>query len=316
MMAQETSLIFDLAETAAAGLASPVSNSNGSPEQSRMDQVLSKADVFVLDYPDPTRADGGGTADVILNDLVPAFQVNSRELELARERLLRPLTMMLREVAGRQGWTCVDGIFEAFRSHGYAATDTWFIRAKESEQLQGPRLTPVGYLRGEIAPGMLHPNRRGHEVISDRLYRRHAAKGSSFLDASPRIGEATVGQPGGVIREPLAHAVPRLQHDLADGHALGHELVEGLGEHEGRLVGDRPERPHEAAAAQLHQSGPPRAQPCEGEADPAAVAGLKKISGDAPPIAPMIRGESSATRNSPSSMSTAEASAASSSEAP
>ena len=58
----------------------------------------------------------------------------------------------------------------------------------------------------------------------------------------------------------MAHAVPRRQHDLADGHALGHELVEGLGEHEGRLVGDRPQRPNEPAAAQLDQSSSPRAQ--------------------------------------------------------
>ena len=94
-MAQETSLIFDLAEMAAAGLAKAREQFERVTRAIAMDQVLSKADTFVLDYPDPTRADGGGTADVILNDLVPALQVNSRELELARERLLRPLTMML-----------------------------------------------------------------------------------------------------------------------------------------------------------------------------------------------------------------------------
>ena len=175
-MAQETSLIFDLAEMAAAGLANAREQFERVTRAIAVDQVLSKADTFVLEYPDPTCADGGGTAEVLLNDLVPALQVNSRELELARERLLRPLTMMLRDVAGSQGWTCVDGIFDAFRSHGYSATDCWFVKAKESEEIQGPRLTPVGYLRGEIAPGMLHPNRRGHEVIADRLYRRHAAK--------------------------------------------------------------------------------------------------------------------------------------------
>ena len=84
-----------------------------------------------------------------------------------------------------------------------------------------------------------------------------------FFDPSPRIGEARVGQPGGVVREAHAHPVPRRQHYLADGQTLGHQLVEGLGEHKGRLIGDWPEGPYEPATAQLHQSGTPRAQPCE-----------------------------------------------------
>jgi hypothetical protein len=63
-------------------------------------------------------------ADAILNELMPAVQVNRRELDLARERLLRPSTLTLREVANGQGWTCVDGIFTSFRCHGYGATDT------------------------------------------------------------------------------------------------------------------------------------------------------------------------------------------------
>jgi hypothetical protein len=175
VLAQETALIFDLAEMAASGLTRAREQLERVTRAIAMDQVLSRAEIFVLEYPDPTGVDSGATAEVILNDLVPAFQVNRRELDLARERLLRPLTLMLREIAGSQGWSCVDGIFEAFRSHGCAAKDTWFIRAKESEELQGPRLTPVGYLRGEISPGMLHPNRRGHQVIGDRLYRRYAA---------------------------------------------------------------------------------------------------------------------------------------------
>jgi hypothetical protein len=89
--------------------------------------------------------------------------------------------MMLHDVAGSQSWTCVDGIFASFESHGYAATDTWFVTAKESEELQGPRLTPVGYLCGGFAPGILHPNRHGHQVIADRLYRRLAAGRTSPL---------------------------------------------------------------------------------------------------------------------------------------
>jgi hypothetical protein len=130
-----------------------------------------RAEVGLLEYPDLTRDGNGLTAMVILDDLVRGLRVNRRELDLARERLLQPLNAMLRETADRLGWTLVGGVFDAFREHGYAAKETWFIRAKESEDLQGPRLSPLGYLRGEITPGMLHPNHRGHQVIADRPIR-------------------------------------------------------------------------------------------------------------------------------------------------
>ena len=77
---------------------------------------------------------------------------------------------MLRQAAEREGWTYVSGVFDSFKSHGYAAKDRWFVRAKESEQIQGPILSPIGYLRGEIAPGMLHPNLRGHQAIAEQLF--------------------------------------------------------------------------------------------------------------------------------------------------
>jgi hypothetical protein len=109
-----------------------------------------------MEYPDPTGDVGGGTEQTVLNDLFPGKQVNGRELALVRERLLRPLMTMLHGVAASQSWTYVDGIFASFQSHGYAATDSWFVKAKESELLQGPIVTPMGYLCGEISPGTLH----------------------------------------------------------------------------------------------------------------------------------------------------------------
>jgi len=180
-LVQEAGLIFDLAEMASAGLATAREQLERLARAIAKDQLLARAEIYLMEYPDPTGAESGAAAPAILNDLVPGLQVNCRELALARERLLCPLTMMLREVANSQSWTYVDGIFASFRSHGYSATDSWFVEAKESEELQGPRLTPLGYLRGEITPGMLHPNRRGHQVIADRLYRRLAATRTSHL---------------------------------------------------------------------------------------------------------------------------------------
>jgi len=175
VLVKEAGLIFDLAEMAAAGLATARDQLERLARAIAKDQLLARAEIYLMEYPDPTGAASVAIAPAILNDLVPGLQVNGRELALARERLLGPLMMLLREVADSQSWTCVDGIFASFQSHGYAATETWFVKAKESEELQGPRLTPVGYLRGEFAPGMLHPNNRGHQIIADRLYRRLAA---------------------------------------------------------------------------------------------------------------------------------------------
>ncbi len=168
---RDASLIYDLAEAAANGLAVAREQVDRLSRAVVQDPLLARAEVGLLEYPDLTRDGNGITAVAILDDLVPGLRVNRRELDLARERLLRPLNAMLREAADRQDWTLVGGTFDAFRCHGYAATETWFVRAKESEDIQGPRLSPLGYLRGEITPGMLHPNHRGHQVIADRLIR-------------------------------------------------------------------------------------------------------------------------------------------------
>jgi hypothetical protein len=171
----DVGLIYDLAEAAQAGLDAARGQLDRLATAIDRDPLLAGAEVYLLEYPDPTRDGCGASGAAILDDLVPGLRINRRELALARERLLRPLNGALREAAGRRGWTFVGGIFEAFAAHGYPAADTWFVRAEESERLQGPRLSFVGYLRGEVAPGALHPNRRGHEAIAERLYLSFAA---------------------------------------------------------------------------------------------------------------------------------------------
>jgi hypothetical protein len=168
---QDVSVIYKVAEAAEAGLASARGEIERVGQAVAKDPILARADVFLLEYPDLTRDANGATAPAILDDLVPMLRVNRRELDLAREQLVRPLNDALRQAADHRGWTYADGIFDSFGSHGYAAEDTWFVRAKESEQVQGPILSPMGYLRGEIAPGMLHPNKRGHQAIAEELLR-------------------------------------------------------------------------------------------------------------------------------------------------
>jgi hypothetical protein len=156
------------------------------------DPRLNRADVYLLEYPDPTRVEGGRTGDAILDDLVPAFRINRRELDFFRERLLRPLNESRRELAGRYGWHYTEGVFEASREHGYAARDTWFVRVKESERLQGPRLWSLGYVLGNFPAGMLHPNQRGQEIIAKRLYQavldqRARRRSAETVNSSTRV---------------------------------------------------------------------------------------------------------------------------------
>jgi hypothetical protein len=174
---KDVELIYALDAMARSGLAAARSRLESLSRAIAEDPRLVRAQVFLLEYPDPTRDATGATGRAILDDLVPGLQINRHELDLTRERLLQPLNQMRREIAVREGWTYVGEIFAAFRSHGYTADDPWFIRARESEQLQGPRLWLVGYLRGDFAPGMLHPNLRGHQVIADQLYRCVVARG-------------------------------------------------------------------------------------------------------------------------------------------
>ncbi len=167
---RDAELIFDVAARAQLGLAGPRNQLDRVAATITADPILARAAVYLLEYPDPT---GGAvsTGRAMLDDLIPGLRVNRRELDVVRECLLRPLNRTLREAADRHHWRYVDEIFIAFQGHGYLAEDTWFRRAKESEQIQGRRLSPVGYLRGELAPGTLHPNHAGHLHIGNCLYR-------------------------------------------------------------------------------------------------------------------------------------------------
>jgi hypothetical protein len=168
--------IYDFDEMAAAELAAARDELGRLGRSIAQDPRLSRAEVYLLEYPDATRGASGETAEAIFDEFVPGLRINRRELDMVRERFLRPLNQSRWEAAGRLGWTYVGGIFAAFRGHGYAARDTWFVRAKESEQIQGPRCWLAGYLRGAFSPGMLHPNHRGHQVIADLVYASYVAQ--------------------------------------------------------------------------------------------------------------------------------------------
>ena len=191
---QDVKLVYSLSEAIESGLASAQAQLERVASALADDPILASAQAQLLGLPDLTRESSGASAAAILDDLVPALRVNRRELDLVRERLLRPLRQIQCDAARRHGWSFTDEVFEAFGPHGYAAEDTWFVRAKESEQIQGPILTAVGYLRGEIAPGMLHPNERGHHAIADHLWRNHAKPARIQSSSSSLLPSRSLGR--------------------------------------------------------------------------------------------------------------------------
>jgi hypothetical protein len=91
VLVKDAALIFDLAEMAEAGVARAREQLERLTTAIARDQLLAQAEIYLLEYPDPT-GDANGTAGAaMLADLVPGFQVNRRELDLAHERLLHPL---------------------------------------------------------------------------------------------------------------------------------------------------------------------------------------------------------------------------------
>ena len=109
LLAREISLIYDVAESADLGLAAARTQLERLGTAIVQDPLLARAEVYLLEYPDPTGDATGATAKAVLNELVPGVQVNRRELDLVRERLLRPLNESLHHLADREGWSLSAG---------------------------------------------------------------------------------------------------------------------------------------------------------------------------------------------------------------
>jgi len=156
--------------------------------------------VVVTEYPDPTGG-AGATCREIVGDVFGVFgflEISRSEQEEGRRRVIEPLNSVVRDAAGRHGWTFAGGIAERFADgHGYCAgwpdyrppgteaapaperseewyrnpgadivllpTDdpgaSWYRTAEQSVLLQGPDLP-------YRTSGTLHPNELGHAAIA------------------------------------------------------------------------------------------------------------------------------------------------------
>ncbi|HEX8912691.1 MAG TPA: SdrD B-like domain-containing protein [Humisphaera sp.] len=131
--------------------------------------------VYLTEYPDPTRGPGGAVLDKVLDDVVPFHEVDQQELNLAIQKVLVPLATAMHKAAAKQGWTLVDGIASKFaEGHGYGSfSGSWFVTADQSTISQGPRWNR------NVAPslddlmkttGKAHPNAQGQLVYRDAIY--------------------------------------------------------------------------------------------------------------------------------------------------
>ncbi len=124
-------------------------------------------------------------------DLVPALEVDSHELEIVGERVIGPLNAQLRALATANGWNFVDGHLPVFAGHGYCGSDPyqgglytgnpypdtvttpddpgmrWFRRAAESAAIQGGAAIFTPERLGTT--GTFHPNEFGHQAYKDAL---------------------------------------------------------------------------------------------------------------------------------------------------
>jgi len=118
--------------------------------------------VFITQYFDPTRTDLGAICPngTILGDapsLGGVLQISQAEADWASNQMLVRLDTEVRAAASTHGWHFVDGIRNAFLTHGYCAALAWVIRFTESFANQGDR------------NGTIHPNVPGHALYGRQI---------------------------------------------------------------------------------------------------------------------------------------------------
>ncbi len=129
--------------------------------KSAIDSQLRPRQVFITEYPAGlfTKLDENHQ----VKDGGPCGAFSGPDLDLDVEdgrtlrRLARGLNALIRVKADKFGWHYVGGIEHAFNGHGYCASQPYFVSAEESCLNQGD------------FEGMIHPNKKGHEITRDRI---------------------------------------------------------------------------------------------------------------------------------------------------
>lgn len=139
---------------------------------------VAPSDVFLLEYPDPSRDDGGnycplGTGG---DGLIERYGlIDAAEWQWAYESLLAPLNQQGDFAANQLGWNRVGGFAGAFATHGMCAVDTWVVGLLDSFYLEGDR------------NGAFHPNYLGHDVYADAIYSALQSRVVSQMEGSSDV---------------------------------------------------------------------------------------------------------------------------------
>ncbi|MBN9164611.1 MAG: hypothetical protein BGO98_41730 [Myxococcales bacterium 68-20] len=128
--------------------------------------------VLVFEYPNPFTNDNGQTCDDLLEDVISplpgqlALSMTKYESTWAQSYAEPLLHNAIRAGVRDAGFEFVGGVWNAFRGHGYCASDAqrWVRRATESSAIQGPTLH-------KNTKGTIHPNFAGYHALSTFIVR-------------------------------------------------------------------------------------------------------------------------------------------------
>lgn len=169
------------------------------------------ARTFLIEYPDPSGSkDTGETCEEIVGDTTPPLgfhEVDEREQQWARDRVLAPLNAELAFAAARHGWSYVGGVADAFLAgHGYCAPwpDYGYPESyRNTPSLFRDRLDhPSGWYRVPGGGGLPFQATRG-----DVTWYRTASQSAVLQGPTPRFRTAGTLHPNELGHAAMARLV-------------------------------------------------------------------------------------------------------------
>jgi hypothetical protein len=129
---------------------------------------LQAKQVFLTEYPDLTKDSTGNFAQKVLDDIKSGFEIDQYELERAFNQVAVPVVGALRDACRKFEWTYVQGVAEAYQTHGYG---DWLRKAVDSAVNQGPIGNKFFPSEDDLktTKGTMHPIAGGLTAIKDRI---------------------------------------------------------------------------------------------------------------------------------------------------
>lgn len=121
------------------------------------DMQIDPRSVMLMEYYDAFRDEYGRVSA----ECAEAGLATMANFLAADELVGRPFSSLLAAAAARNEWTYVDGIDEVFATHGICSTSSMIVGFDQSLDRQGDFL------------GAFYPNRDGHELVAQVLWRVH-----------------------------------------------------------------------------------------------------------------------------------------------